>query len=235
VPSLVRRVKTFLGRIDRRVFPPQESLDALLRAAIAPDCSSVLDVGCGQGGSLLRRVPLLPFSVGVDLHLPPEDPDVPRHSGYVEADILALDERFSPGTFDCVVALDVVEHLERPEGLRLLGSMERIAARRVIVLTPNGFLPQPPTPDNPHQEHISGWTVEDFTARGYRVLGVNGWKPLRGMYGLIRLEPVGFWLRVSILTQSFTERHPRQAFQLLAVKDVGDDTASRRPDSHSPQ
>jgi hypothetical protein len=137
----------------------------------------------------------------------------------LRADIRELGDHFGPGEFDAVVALDVIEHLSREEGERLLLSVERIAARRVLVFTPNGFLPQPPSDDNPHQEHRSGWTLHDFVSRGYRVVGVNGWRPLRGQYAELR-GPSRNWWRLSLLSFPLAERYPRHAFQLLCVKDV---------------
>ena len=221
--GIVRRARGFVGKIDRAVFRlPGSSLTAALQEALAPGLDRVLDVGCGDQGSLVKRAPGLAFTVGVDAVLPEADAGAPRHSEYRQLDIRSLGEHFGDGEFNCVVALDVIEHLTRTEGAELLRAMERIASERVIVFTPNGFLPQAATPGNPHQEHVSGWTATDFSGRGYRVMGINGWRPLRGMYAEIRWLPRTFWQRVSALTEPATRRLPRFAFQLLCVKDVGD-------------
>ena len=182
----------------------------------------MLDLGCGEEAVLVKMVPGIGYSVGVDLVLPPEpvQPGEPRHTEYVKLDVREAETLFSEASFDCVVALDVVEHLVKPEGLKLLAAMERIAAKRVIVFTPNGFLPQPPAENNPHQEHISGWTVNEFRELGYRVVGVNGWKPLRGPYAKVRWFPAPFWRRVSNVTQGLVENRPERAFQLLCIKEA---------------
>lgn len=217
--AIAGRTGGVLRRIDRHLFPEESVLNQVLRGLLPPDCPSVLDVGCGNKGVLLRRVPTLPFSVGVDVHPPQLEDGTARHSEYRALDIRSLADHFRAGEFDCVVALDVIEHLSRDEGIRLLEAMEAIARTRVVVYTPNGFLEQPPAPDNPHQEHVSGWTVDDFTERGYRVLGINGWKPLRGPYARIRWRPFALWERISLLSERSLMQRPRASFQLLAVRE----------------
>lgn len=214
------RFKSLLESIDRRLFPSGEQYGRYLRRWILPDCRSILDVGCGDDARLIRLVPGIPYSLGVDAKVPEPTSSARLHTEYRQLDVRLLADHFSPGSFDCVVALDLIEHLGCEDGLRVLETMEAIAAKRVIVFTPNGFLPQPPAPDNPHQEHLSGWTTHDFERRGYRVLGINGWKPLRGPYAAIRWRPRSLWRRLSLLTQPLVVSHPRWAFQLLCVKDV---------------
>lgn len=213
-------MKRLLGPLDDRFFPKGEHYGHFLRAWILPECRTVLDVGCGRDARLVRLVPGIPFTLGVDAQIPEVTPGHGVHSEYRQMDIRALADHFEPGSFDCVVALDVIEHLVRDDGHRLLEAMESIAAKRVIVFTPNGFLDQPPSSDNPHQEHLSGWFPEDFERRRYRVVGINGWRPLRGPYAAIRWRPRPVWRRISIVTQPLMEPRPRHAFQLLCVKDL---------------
>ena len=168
----------------------------------------------------MRNVPGIPFTVGVDAVTPDLDPTAPRHAEYRRHDVRELPELFQPGSFDCVVALDVIEHLPREDGERLIEAMEAVAAKRVLIFTPNGFVPQSPEPGNPFQEHLSGWSPEDFLARGYQVVGVSGWRPLRGPYGAIRWHPRPVWRRVSGLTESLVTPRPRHAFHLACKKDL---------------
>jgi Methyltransferase domain len=73
---------------------------------------------------------------------------------------------------DTVFALDFIEHLEKPDGLRMLREAERVARRQIVVYTPHGFYPQsyddPCKPDRwgmdggYWQTHRSGWAPEDF-------------------------------------------------------------------------
>ena len=73
---------------------------------------------------------------------------------------------------DSVFALDFIEHLEKPDGFRMLREAERVARRQIVVFTPHGFFPQSyddaRKPDRwgmdggYWQTHRSGWAPEDF-------------------------------------------------------------------------
>lgn len=179
--------------------------------------TTVLDVGCGQAS-------LVPAVVGPGTQVTGIDiiDQAPPHGyvRYVRADIRDLGSHFSPRSFDCVVALDVIEHLPKEDGHTLLTSIERLARRRVVVFTPNGFLSQEAYDDNPFQEHLSGWAVEELTDYGFQIEGVNGWRPIRGERADIRLRPSCLWARVSVVSQPLVVQHPRLAFQLLATKEL---------------
>ena len=118
-----------------------------------------------------------PRSTGVDIL---DQPCPTNYARYVQGDIRDLASLFPANSFECVVALDVIEHLPKEAGYTFLSDLERIARERVVLFTPNGFLAQAPYDDNPFQEHLSGWNVEELTAHGFEILGVNGWRPLRG-------------------------------------------------------
>jgi hypothetical protein len=92
-------------------------------------------------------------------------------------------ENFNPTEFDLVVALDVIEHLTKSDGYRLLYQLNRLAECSVIQ-TPNGFLWQAPFRSNPFQAHISGWKPSELKALGWRrQFGVGGIKWLVGIGG----------------------------------------------------
>ncbi|HEX6208233.1 MAG TPA: methyltransferase domain-containing protein [Actinomycetota bacterium] len=211
-----------LRAADARVFDPMRDHYGRLLGRILSGCGSVLDVGCGSDSPLGRLEGRKGHRVGVDIH--EGDLQASRRAGIHEAyavlDVTLLRSAFRPRSFDCVLASDLIEHLEKDAGYELISAMEELARRRVVVFTPNGFLEQPPDPDNPWQEHVSGWTVEELEGLGYRVLGVNGWRPLRTMYAEVRFRPLPLWERLSVLTQPLTEGRPRRAFQLLAMKDL---------------
>lgn len=198
---------------------PFQTLEATIDLALA-GCETLIDVGCGAS-SPLRGVKAGSHRVGVDAHADSLQRSATNriHHSYVQADVRKLRDHFKPKSFDAVVALDVIEHLEKNEGWELLAAIESIARRKVIVFTPNGFLAQG-ADDNPWQVHLSGWTVEEFTSRGYQVWGMHGWKPLRKEYAAIRGRPKFFWNFFSSLTQSLVRAHPSHAFQLFCIKDL---------------
>jgi len=54
---------------------------------------------------------------------------------------------------------------------------------------------------------------------GYKVIGINGWKPLCGQLGYVKGRPDWFWIVVSDLTQLIVRNRPKHAFHLLFVKE----------------
>lgn len=193
-----------------------------LKEALVGTCDSVLDIGCGSRSPLHSFSKLIPRTVGIDGHAASIERSRAAgiHSEYHQMELMDAGHRFGPKSFDAVVALDVIEHFEKQDGFRLLEMMESLARKRVIIFTPNGFLPQDEWDSNVHQVHRSGWEVYDFELRGYRVFGMSGWKPLRGDYALPRIRPFKIGSRLSILTEPFATRFPRHAFQLLAIRDM---------------
>ncbi len=79
---------------------------------------------------------------------------------------------FDDNSVDSIFMLDVIEHLEKSEGLILLEQAERVARKQVIVYTPYGFYPMHYSggqekdawglDGTEFQEHKSGWYPEDF-------------------------------------------------------------------------
>ncbi|MBM4148906.1 MAG: class I SAM-dependent methyltransferase [Lentisphaerae bacterium] len=216
---MARRSYNF--REDAKRFTSARNIVVELRRALE-GCEEILDVGCGKSSPL--RFVECRHLVGMDAFQP--DLDRARaggtHDEFVFGDGREAGRLFGAGQFDACVALDFIEHLTREDGLKLLKSLERIARRRVVVFTPNGFLPQKPVVSGDFQEHLSGWTVGDMEALGYRVIGLAGLKWLRGEGHRLRLRPHAPWALVSSFTQhAWCRNHPRLAAAILCVKDVG--------------
>lgn len=180
------------------------------------DHKTVLDVGCGSTSAAqfldARRT-------GVDGHAPTVE--AARKNGTHDEvrlmDIRNIASEFTPDSFEAVMALDVIEHLPKEEGFKLLKDMESIASRTVVIFTPNGFMPQS-LPENDLQTHLSGWETDEFRGIGYKVYGMHGWKWLRDGVEL-RFRPKAFWAVVSLLTQLlFAYWFPATAASILAVK-----------------
>lgn len=210
-------MKNRLKKIYRAIFP---SYSDELEKAIG-DCRTLLDVGCGSNS------PIAPFSsqlhsVGVDGFQPSIDKSkvLGIHNDYMLMNVLDIDKTLPDNSFDCVLASDLIEHFEKDEGVKLLEAMERIASKRVIVFTPNGFLPQGEYDSNPFQVHKSGWSAGEMKSRGYRALGINGWKPLRVEEADFRFRPRLLWMLISDITQIFVRSAPEKAFHILCIKDI---------------
>lgn len=178
---------------------------------------TVLDVGIGKGvfGYLLRAERLINgYLVGLDIHCSYLN-IVKYHRVY--DDLVLCDVRFLPfrdGSFDLVIATEVIEHLEKKNGMRLLDNIEHIARKRVIITTPNGFMPQGPLNGTKTEIHISGWHVRDFKNRGYRVLGI-GFKLCKAIKGSWRL-----WGLFHHLFTPISYLVPWLGEQLVAIKDL---------------
>lgn len=182
---------------------------------------TVLDVGCGDS-SPLAKIKKNFSSFGIDAHKPSilKSRKAKIHNYYKIGDILKLDSFFKPKSFDAVVALDVIEHFKKKDALKLIDSMDRIAKKKVLIVTPYGFAKQSAYDGNPYQEHKSGWNVSDFKKMGYKIHGMRGFRFIRGGEGgaNILYKPWIMWGAISALSQPITYFIPQFASQLLAVK-----------------
>lgn len=125
---------------------------------------------------------------------------------------------FRSKSCDAVLALDVLEHLTKKDGLKLVKSMEKIAGKTVVIFTPNGFIHQFEHNGNVFQVHQSGWTVKEFKDMGYEVKGINGLKFLRKEEAHIRFRPRKLFGIIADVSQKFTYYFPNLAYQQLCVK-----------------
>lgn len=207
----------FLKRIYNWVYPSYHS--ALSKATIGFD--SILDVGCGTKSPLMYVRGEI-TKVGVDAHLPSIEISKAKgiHDSYINAQFSELNEKCSENSFECVLANDVLEHLDYESGMAFLDDLERIAKKRIIIFTPNGFVPQRPYNNNPWMLHKSGWTSRSMESRGYKVAGINGIKSLRGELCSYKHKPLFFWKAISWLSQFYTSRNPAFAYQIFCVKDL---------------
>lgn len=226
---MLKIIKASFKTVDRVFFPAiyngYDYLEAKIAQEILADCKTVLDVGCGiTANSPLRKIaPKLENIVGVDLFKPSIDKNLlnPTYNKYMVADAMEIDKLFKEKSFDCVIATDLIEHLDSESGEKFLLMAEKIAKKKVIMFTPNGYINQDEYEENVYQIHKSGWKVADFKKFGFeKIYGINGLKSLRGEMAVIRFKPEWFWFRISLITQKFTNRFPRFAFQLLGVKKI---------------
>lgn len=166
-----------------RPYLPFTALNTVWRS-LHKDANSVLDIGCGQGepARFLKNKRKL-FSIGIDIFLPylREAQKQESHDAYVLGDIRYLP--FRPKSFDVVLAVEVLEHLKREEGLALIKAMEQVAKRQVIITTPVCSYKQDPYDGNPYQEHQHIWQPKELRQLGYKVRG-HGLRYIGGMSGI---------------------------------------------------
>jgi ubiquinone/menaquinone biosynthesis C-methylase UbiE len=210
--------------------------------------TSVLDVGCGFNNPAMSwiyakfgRANIL--SVGVDMFEPYLEVSIKNkvHDQYYQMDVREGLQVFGDKSFDLVIAIDLIEHMTKEEGLALIKEMERIAKKRVLISTPNGFVVNR-IEDSPAvlqmsdgtkvkdfnqlMNHQSGWTVGEFRKLGYTVKGTIGSKWLFWLmtgHDPKRINQFhGKYKRLLLaLSQVITYHVPSQAHQLVCWKDVG--------------
>ena len=185
----------------------------------------ILDVGCGRA-SPLGLIGMDSYKVGLDFYQPYilTSRESSIHHDYILGDVRLLP--FKPKSFDCALATEVLEHLTRQEGPEMIRQMEEVAGK-IILTTPNGFLPTYPGPqDNPDEEHRCGWTVSELTGLGFKVYGLGGWKQLWKVdagQAVIRFRPRKVFALLAGVTELLVYRHPSLAFSLFCVKEKLDD------------
>jgi len=160
--------------------------------------SSILDVGCGEGVVTSRMARLTGVTtVGVDLGVPALEAEWRQREGGLLSFEAALTYElpFDDGSFDCVCALEVLEHLERPRDA--LAELTRVSARMLILSVP--------------REPI--WRLAHMVAgRDLRALGntpghINHWssrafRQLLARYGTVRRLARPFPWTVIVLERS---------------------------------
>jgi len=59
----------------------------------------------------------------------------------VKVDVLEIEVHFGWDSFDVVLVFDLIEHITKENGEKLIRQLENIARDKVIIFTPNGFMP----------------------------------------------------------------------------------------------
>jgi SAM-dependent methyltransferase len=181
--------------------------------------SVILDVGCGYGkwGYLLkvdywytksgRRGSELKYIVGVDSYIKYLQ-FVKHHKIY--DDVVLCDAKYLPfrnRVFNTVLLLEVIEHMLKQEGVKLLKEAEQLADRLVIVSTPAYFIRQGARDQNPSQKHLSKWSIKDFLKLGYSIV-----------FGSFVLERIYNYLQYFFIR--LTHVSPQYPVSLIAIKRI---------------
>jgi hypothetical protein len=172
----------------------------------------ILDTACGLG-SYAYKIRIgkegKPIIVGLDIWKP--------YLMKIKAlrlfdDLILGDAMYLPfcsSSFDIVLASEIIEHLPKGMGKKLLSEIERISKKLVVVVTPCGFMPQDDVRGNPYEAHLSGWNPEDFKLQGYDVRIVNYLQLPKTLNILYKIE---VWLAKRILRKRFVEK------EIIAIK-----------------
>lgn len=178
----------------------------------------IADLGCGKGinGFLIRLSRYLEGAkiIGVEIN---KDciKFCNKYNIYDEIIKKPLPNlSFKNKSIELVLCTEVIEHLTRKDGLRLLEEIDRVCKGRVIITTPNIFFQT--QPGDTEDKHLSLWTIKDFQSRGYKVYGMGLKIPILWGDKLLRIKQAlyYFFTPISYLI-------PHISGTLIAVKDFG--------------
>jgi len=150
---------------------PFEILQAVEKAIKETDV--VLDIGCGIRPMSYFRPKL---HILVEPHQ--EYVDILNYRNSGDKSVITLNQNalealihFASQSVDSIFLLDVIEHINKEEGLKIIQECERVAREQIVIFTPLGFMPQHVhgvdawgLNGGTFQEHISGWLPADFNA-----------------------------------------------------------------------
>ncbi len=133
----------------------------------------LLDVGCGVRPEIffepVVHICVEPFKQYRDI-IKPYFPNK-SYAIFIKTDALTAIRNFDDNSVDSVFMFDLIEHLDKNDGLELIKEADRVARKQIVIFTPLGFYPMSfpeKTKDawglngNAVQEHKSGWTPSDF-------------------------------------------------------------------------
>jgi SAM-dependent methyltransferase len=195
---------------------------------IAGNPRTVLDIGCGNG-EIMRIIGDKKWKItGLDIY--PDSLKQAKATGMytelIKGDLIKVCNQLVKKNkkYDLVFCSQVIEHITKKDGEKLLELADKLAKKRIYFGTPLGFMHQPHVfyKGNPHQHHKSGWELEEFTRRGYSVHGV-GFKPIWSESGLGRTENKVFEFvltAVGYFVSPFVYYFPRTAAGILAEKNL---------------
>ncbi|MHB1679008.1 MAG: class I SAM-dependent methyltransferase [bacterium] len=188
------------------------------------DCKYVLDLGCGKD-SPIQYCKSIEYSVGVEAFKPSLETSKSKkiHSKYINENILNVD--FEENSFDAVIMIEVIEHLNKNDAINLVEKANKWAKKIVIITTPNGYLPQNEYDVHVLQNHLCGFNVKELKSLGFKVCGSAGLKILyseqknKNNDEIVRIrKPVVFWTIVASVSRLFTYYLPNYAFELYGVR-----------------
>ncbi len=214
--------------IKKIIYKIVHKIDYCLQKELV-NCKTVLDLGCGPS-SPLKNIKNIEYSVGVELFKPYLDISQKQniHTKYLQKNILNLN--FKPKSFDAVILIEVLEHLSKKNGLKILKLAQKWASKKVILSTPNNYFPMDLVDNNKYQKHLSGWSITELKKNGFKVYGVSGlkifYKPSNNVdslingkfYQNIKFYPRPFFYAINALFQILNYYSPKYSFGLFAVK-----------------
>ncbi len=215
-------IKKIYKNTFEKLFPSTRDIfDGLLISELK-HCHSLLDIGCGPSspfGRIKNELNLDLYSIGVDNFDPYIEISKRNriHSEYIKSDILSIN--YPDKNFDCAILIDVIEHFNKEDFLNFLPKLEKMV-KKIIIMTPNGFVKQDEYDGNFLQVHKSGWTVKEMEHLGFKCFGISGIKFLRREKALTIIRPIVLGNIISDITEQFVYNRPELAYHLMCIKNI---------------
>lgn len=163
-----------------------ESQNMILQRAFQWDQSfNVLDLGTEYGwtGACVRKVFPASRIKGIEIHEPTLEKCRELNGHNYEGGLLLMDameflkretpyDKHGDALYDVAIASELIEHLDKSEGYRLLEIM-RESFPLSIVTSPIGFMSQGEMYGNPYQVHKTGWKPEELELAGFSVFSLH--------------------------------------------------------------
>ncbi|PIE83224.1 MAG: hypothetical protein CSA09_02785 [Candidatus Contendobacter odensis] len=89
------------------------------------------------------------------------------YNNIIIEDVRTALPKIPDNAYDLSLALAIVEHLDKQQGILFIQNLQRIS-RKVIISVPKNVQPQS-VPDNDFETHRSTWSKEDFVSLGFNV------------------------------------------------------------------
>ena len=126
--------------------------------------------------------------------------------------------QFKTNSFDIVICKNVIEHMSKDDGYKLLYEIDRISRFSSVIFTPNGFVWQPPSFNAPFNAHLSGWNPRELKELGWdNLTGHVGLKICFGPYAVPKFTSK-FIQKLLGISYPFQQKFPNYCFAFSAVK-----------------
>lgn len=134
-------------------------LEDLILAQIEPN-DTILDIGCGIRNQTRKLDPSRVTSLDAWEKVNPD----------VLIDLEKEKLPFPENSFDVILMIDFIEHLDKPRGIELIEECKIIARKKIVLWTPTFWTDNSVNVNNPdlwcygnkYDYHKSLWTAEDF-------------------------------------------------------------------------
>lgn len=188
---------------------------------------SILDLGCGTGITSIRLVyksilkQYIRYLVGLDIDIK----KLYKAKILLEDIVLgdASNLHFRSRSFDLIFMIEVLDHLPKLNGLRLLTDLDNLCRVGIIITCPNGYLrSQVPESHMSHvwDRHNSDWYPEELIKFGYNVITIVP-KTFMNMLTRFRVKRPFLLLQLILPFISLINLPPHVGSQIIAWKRKG--------------